>query len=105
MQNTGPDLVNKFFPDNVFGNEQPMHHLATAASKFVKDTAMKPIGLARDIALHQGGELMKKGASMAAGAVGGKLKQGASKVRSSLRDNSYNRGNGSSDNSASIGEK
>ncbi len=54
VQKTGPDLVNKFFPDKVFGDSQPMHHLATAAAKWMKDTAMKPIGLARDIAIYQG---------------------------------------------------
>ena len=76
VQNIGPDVVNKFFPDKVFGNSQPMHHLARAASKWVKDTAMKPIGLARDIAIYQGTGLIKKGAKSVAGKVTSKIKQG-----------------------------
>ncbi len=60
IQSTSNELVNKFFPDQMFGNAQPMHHWATAATKAVKDIAMKPVGLARDIALHQTGVGAKK---------------------------------------------
>ena len=59
VQATVPDLVNKFFPDKAFGNQQPMHHWATAASRWAKQQAMKPVGWARDTALYQGGNLAK----------------------------------------------
>lgn len=59
VQNTVPDLVNKFFPDKAFGETNPMHQWATAASRWVKDQAMKPVGYARDIALNQAGEKLK----------------------------------------------
>ena len=67
VQSTANELVNKFFPDKMFGNAQPMHHWATAATKAVKDIAMKPAGLARDIALHQTGVGVK---NLVGGAVG-----------------------------------
>lgn len=56
---TVPQFVNKFFPDKTFGDTQPMHHWATGTTKAVKDLAMKPVGLVRDIALHQGGRAAK----------------------------------------------
>lgn len=59
IQNTVPDLVNKFFPDKAFGQTNPMHQWATAASRWAKDQAMKPVGYARDIALNQAGEKLK----------------------------------------------
>lgn len=59
IQNTVPDLVNKFFPDKAFGETNPMHQWATAASRWAKDQAMKPVGYARDIALNQAGEKLK----------------------------------------------
>lgn len=59
VQNTVPDLVNKFFPDKAFGETNPMHQWATAASRWVKDQAMKPVGYARDIALNQAGNALK----------------------------------------------
>lgn len=55
---TVPDLVNKFFPDKAFGNEQPMHYLATAASK-VASTAAKPLKWANDVAMYQSGRFIK----------------------------------------------
>ncbi len=55
---TVPDLVNKFFSDKAFGNEQPMHHLATAASKLAS-TATKPLKWAGDVAMYQGGRFVK----------------------------------------------
>lgn len=61
VRKTVPDLVNKFFPDKAFGDSSPMHQWSTAATKAVKDIAMKPVGYARDIALHQGGKLAQKG--------------------------------------------
>ena len=67
VQSTANELVNKFFPDKMFGNAQPMHHWATAATKAVKDLALKPAGLARDIALHQTGVGVK---NLVGGAVG-----------------------------------
>ena len=59
VQNTVPDLVNKFFPDKAFGETNPMHQWATAASRWAKDQAMKPVGYARDIALNQAGNALK----------------------------------------------
>lgn len=59
VQNTVPDLVNKFFLDKAFGETNPMHQWATAASRWVKDQAMKPVGYARDIALNQAGNALK----------------------------------------------
>ena len=59
VQNTVPDLVDKFFPDKAFGQTNPMHQWATAASRWVKDQAMKPVGYARDIALNKAGEALK----------------------------------------------
>lgn len=59
ISSTIESLVNKFFPDNAFGNANPMHQWATAATKYVKDKAMAPVGLARDIATHQTGRLAK----------------------------------------------
>ena len=59
VQNTVPDLVDKFFPDKTFGGQDPMHKWATAASKWVKDQAMKPVGYARDIAMNQAGNAIK----------------------------------------------
>lgn len=73
IQKTVPDLVNKFFPDKAFGNSSPMHHWATAASKWVKDQAMKPAKLAADIAMYQGGGMLK-------GAVG----KGVGKIKSTV---------------------
>ena len=60
VQNTVPDLVNKFFPDKAFGDTNPMHQWATAATRWAKDQAMKPVGYARDIALRQVGRLPGK---------------------------------------------
>lgn len=59
VQNTVPDLVNKFFPDKAFGETNPMHQWATAATRWAKDQAMKPVGYARDIALNQAGNALK----------------------------------------------
>lgn len=80
---TIPQYVDKFFPDKAFGGAQPMHHWSTAATKWAKDTAMKPAGLARDIALHQTGRLAKGAVTGAVGLVGramsGKKKDGEDK--------------------------
>ena len=59
IQATTSDLVNKFFPDGVFGDQSPMHKGATMATSFAKNIAMKPVGMARDIAAHQAGEALK----------------------------------------------
>lgn len=79
VQATVPDLVNKFFPDKAFGDQQPMHHWATAASKWVKDQAMKPVGWARDAALYQGGNLAKNIAGRAVGGIAGSVRAAAGK--------------------------
>ncbi|MCQ2740637.1 MAG: peptidoglycan DD-metalloendopeptidase family protein [Alphaproteobacteria bacterium] len=59
IQATTSDLVNKFFPDGVFGDQSPMHKGATMATSFAKNIAMKPVGMARDIAAHQAGRALK----------------------------------------------
>lgn len=64
-----PQFVDKFFPDNAFGSASPMHHMATMATKYIKDKAMAPAKLARDVALHQTGMLAKGVISRTAGAV------------------------------------
>ena len=79
VQATVPDLVNKFFPDKAFGNQQPMHHWATAASKWVKDQAMKPVGWARDAALYQGGKLAQNAVGKAVGGITGGVRSLAGK--------------------------
>ena len=48
-------LVNKIFPDRIFGDVAPMHEKMTGMTSMVTSKAMKPAGLARDIALHQTG--------------------------------------------------
>ena len=59
IRSTIDKLTNKFFSDSIFGNASPMHSKATMATKIVKDKVMQPVGLARDIALHQTGKLAK----------------------------------------------
>ncbi len=61
IQKSTSKLVNKFFPDNVFGDSAPMHHAATAATKAVKDLAMKPVKWAADVATYQGTKLVGRG--------------------------------------------
>ena len=80
-------LVNKFFPDQITGDTNPMHSKLTAATKFAKDKAMKPVGLARDIATHQTGRGLKaagggiaKGAGKAVGGIGKAAKWASSKL-------------------------
>lgn len=71
IQATVPQFVNKFFPDKAFGDSQPMHHWATAATRWAKDQAMKPASLAKDIALHQTGNLAKNAVGKTIGAMRG----------------------------------
>lgn len=54
VQKSTTKLVDKFFPDNVFGGTAPMHKAATGATKAVKDLAMKPVKWAADVATYQG---------------------------------------------------
>lgn len=70
-------LVNKLFPDNIFGAISPIHNRLTSATNSVKQTAMKPFGLTRDIATHQTGRAIRgvgkgigKGVSAAGKATG-----------------------------------
>lgn len=71
---TVSSLVNKFFPDQMFGEAQPIHHWSTAASRWVKDQAMKPIGYGRDIAMYQGGRAIKGAATRTVSALGGLIR-------------------------------
>lgn len=63
VQQTISDLVNKFFPDQAFGDSSPMHSGATMATSYLKRFAMKASGadLAKDIVAHQTGRLVKGG--------------------------------------------
>ena len=63
VQKTSSDLVNKFFPDNAFGDSSPMHSGATMMTSYAKKLAMKASGadLAKDIVAHQAGRLVKGG--------------------------------------------
>lgn len=63
VQQTSSDLVNKFFPDNAFGDSSPMHSGATMMTSYAKKLAMKASGadLAKDIVANQTGQLVKKG--------------------------------------------
>ena len=79
VQATVPDLVNKFFPDKAFGNQQPMHHWATAATRWAKQQAMKPVGWARDAALYQGGNLAKGVAGRTVGGIANQVRNLAGK--------------------------
>ncbi len=80
-------LVSKFFPDNFFGEQQPMHHNLTAVTKAAKDLAMKPVGMARDIAMHQTGKLAVGAVKAAAHpvrtakTVGNSVKKGLNKAK------------------------
>ena len=79
VQSTVPSLVNKFFPDNAFGDQSPMHHWATAASRWAKNQAMKPVGWARDAAMYQGGKLAKNMVGKTVGSAVGMAKSMAGK--------------------------
>ena len=72
-------LVNKLFPDRIFGDVAPMHNKMTGMTSMVTSKVMKPVGLARDIALHQTGRgVSAAGKGIAKGAVaGGKFLAGA----------------------------
>ena len=71
VQKTSSDLVNKFFPDNAFGDSSPMHSGATMMTSYAKKLAMKASGadLAKDIVAHQAGQLVKKGLQKTGGAL------------------------------------
>ncbi len=83
VQGTISDLVNKFFPDNVFGDSSPMHSAATMMTSFAHKMAMKVTGadLAKDIVAHQTGRLVKGGLTKAKDGVVGGLKAAAHPVR------------------------
>lgn len=70
VQQTISDLVNKFFPDQAFGDSSPMHSGATMATSFAKRFAMSASGfnLAKDIVAHQTGRLVKGGLKRAGAA-------------------------------------
>lgn len=53
---TVDDYVNKFFGDNVFGNESPMHKMSTQMTDFAKDKVM---GIGKGIG-NKAGEALKE---------------------------------------------
>ncbi len=55
-------FVDKYFGDSIFGSAAPMHSMATAATKYVKDKAVAPARLATDIVTHQAGKVPIKAA-------------------------------------------
>ena len=63
VQQTISDLVNKFFPDQAFGDSSPMHSGATMMTDWAKKASGIGPGmkLAGDIAATQAGNLAKKG--------------------------------------------
>ena len=65
-------LVNKLFPDRIFGSMSPIHGKLTAVTGTVNSKLMKPFGLARDIATHQTGRALR-GATKGIGKVGSKV--------------------------------
>jgi len=70
------DYVDKFFPDGVFGGNNPMHKMMTQATDMVKKTAMRPVKAAGRIAKHQAG----RGLKAASNKYTPKIKQGLNKL-------------------------
>ena len=71
VQQTISDLVNKFFPDQAFGDSSPMHSGATMATSYLKKMGMSVTGanLAKDIVANQAGNLVKGGLKKAGSAI------------------------------------
>lgn len=81
-------LVNKFFPDRIFGDIAPLHEKMTGMASMVQGQAMKPVGLARDIATHQTGRAIAgigkgigKGAMAGGKFIGGKAMSAYGKLK------------------------
>jgi murein DD-endopeptidase MepM/ murein hydrolase activator NlpD len=57
------NYVNRFFPDQMFGDSSPMHNAATMMTSWTKKMAgaVSGVSLARDIVAHQTGNLIKGG--------------------------------------------
>lgn len=81
VSKTIDSFVNKFFPDNVFGDKSPMHETATKAVGKATNIAKTVTGfnLAKDIAKHQLGQRGKNIAKKFGNKVGGKVGTGISK--------------------------
>lgn len=62
VQKTSSDLVNKFFPDNAFGDSSPMHSAATMMTDYTRKmvTSITGANLAKDIVANQAGIGIKK---------------------------------------------
>ena len=62
VQQTSSDLVNKFFPDNTFGDSSPMHSTATMMTDYTRKmvTSITGANLAKDIVANQAGIGIKK---------------------------------------------
>ena len=62
VQQTSSDLVNKFFPDNAFGDSSPMHSTATMMTDYTRKmvTSITGANLAKDIVANQAGIGIKK---------------------------------------------
>ena len=66
ISNTAKDLVNKFFPDSLFGDSSPMHKGMTAMASMVNNLNKKfGMGLAADMVSHKAGQAVKHKAMQA----------------------------------------
>jgi murein DD-endopeptidase MepM/ murein hydrolase activator NlpD len=71
------NYVNRFFPDQMFGDSSPMHNAATMMTSWTKKMAgaVSGVSLARDIVAHQTGNLIKGGLQKGGRAVKDRFKK------------------------------
>ncbi len=65
VQQTANDIVNKFFSDEAFGDQNPMHHSATAATDLVTKPVRSAAKWAGDVAVNYGSKAAGKTARWA----------------------------------------
>ena len=89
VQKTSSDLVNKFFPDNAFGDSSPMHSAATMMTSYAQKLATKVTGfdLAKDIVANQTGVGVKKGLNFVGKTIAYPFKKLANKFKSNKKSN------------------
>lgn len=73
-------LVNRFFPDKMFGDVAPMHSAGTMVTDKLKGMAMSPVNLAKDIAVHSTGKAAGGVVKGAMGVVSGNAFKGGQKA-------------------------
>lgn len=82
VSQTSKDLVEKFFPDNAFGNASPMHKGLTGAVSIANNLNKKyGLGLAADIAANKAGQGIRKLGGKVTGAMGAAPKAAFNAVR------------------------